>query len=1089
MASSLLFEFHISANARQKYKVSNSLFALQGRVMFANFHESRALARQLTEHGLAVPAAELNAFGLMDEVLHMMIQTYVERQSPNLFTKIEDILSKEDTTAYREILSDFCRTFPPVALIDKPEIVPTYLESALNRRVVLEEMILLWLENRNPAFQTISELIGSDQLKHPEAFNRLLSRMEAILKEEPAFADSGKSLLDWLQIPAKTFPDAIMAQFEYILKHWKPYLGDMLSRLLISMDFIREEQMARFDPAVFGPGPTRVIDFSGNDDFEPEQFSVDLDWMPRLVLIAKSTYVWLDQLSKTYKTEIRRLDQIPDAELDQLAGRGFSGLWLIGLWERSHASQKIKQIAGNPDAVASAYSLYDYQIAADLGGEKAYHNLKERAAQRGIRLASDMVPNHMGIDSRWVVEHPDWFIQSRYSPFPAYRFTGPDLSEDDRVGIFIEDGYWNKTDAAVVFKRVDRWTGSATYIYHGNDGTTMPWNDTAQLNYLIPEVREAVIQTILHVARKFPIIRFDAAMTLAKKHYQRLWFPEPGHGGDIPSRAEHAMTKAEFNKVFPTEFWREVVDRVQQEAPDTLLLAEAFWMMESYFVRTLGMHRVYNSAFMNMLKNEENDKYRLSIKNVLEFNPQILKRYVNFMNNPDEETAVNQFGKDDKYFGVCILMATMPGLPMFGHGQVEGFSEKYGMEYKRAYWDETPDDNLIARHEREIFPLLKKRYLFSDVQNFYLYDFYSGDGTVNENVFAYSNRFGNERALVVYNNKFEFAAGWIKESAAFLENGTLARRTLMQGLFLNQENPDICVVFTDVIRNKQFIRSARQMASQGLYLELGAFKYHVFVGFKEVRHTKERPYHELREFLNGQGVEDMETAMDEWLYREPLSLLKKLLSAETSALLLSTKNESLFIDSVSGLNKAFAYSSSFHALSKKETQRFTRSWKKLVKATKKEETFSLPGFSLLLLRVAGASNPPFLSKNIYLNTLRETWQDHNLSDQTIEARLDLLSFTLRYPALFELKTNCTASAYMESLLKVSEAAAFLQINRFESVTYVNKERLELLLEWQAFLISWEAAGKAGERKRFINLLRQIKDVAETSGYRLKALLT
>ena len=32
--------------------------------------------------------------------------------------------------------------------------------------------------------------------------------------------------------------------------------------------------------------------------------------------------------------------------------------------------------------------------------------------------------------------------------------------------------------------------------------------------------------------------------------------------------------------------------------PDTLLLAEAFWLMEGYFVRTLGMHRVYNSAWL-----------------------------------------------------------------------------------------------------------------------------------------------------------------------------------------------------------------------------------------------------------------------------------------------------------------------------------------------------------------------------------------------------------------------------------------------------------------------------------------------------------
>ena len=55
------------------------------------------------------------------------------------------------------------------------------------------------------------------------------------------------------------------------------------------------------------------------------------------------------------------------------------------------------------------------------------------------------------------------------------------------------------------------------------------------------------------------------------------------------------MTQAEFDAAMPTEFWREVVDRVAVEVPDTLLLAEAFWLLEGYFVRTLGMHRVYNS--------------------------------------------------------------------------------------------------------------------------------------------------------------------------------------------------------------------------------------------------------------------------------------------------------------------------------------------------------------------------------------------------------------------------------------------------------------------------------------------------------------
>src|SRR5258707_10224437 len=115
--------------------------------------------------------------------------------------------------------------------------------------------------------------------------------------------------------------------------------------------------------------------------------------MQRAVVLAKSVYVWLDQLSKAYRRPVHRLDQVPDEELDSLARRGFNGLWLIGLWERSRASQRIKQMCGNPEAAASAYSLHDYNIAEELGGQQACSGLRDRAWARGIRLASDMVPN------------------------------------------------------------------------------------------------------------------------------------------------------------------------------------------------------------------------------------------------------------------------------------------------------------------------------------------------------------------------------------------------------------------------------------------------------------------------------------------------------------------------------------------------------------------------------------------------------------------------------------------------------------------------------------------------------------------------
>ena len=63
-------------------------------------------------------------------------------------------------------------------------------------------------------------------------------------------------------------------------------------------------------------------------------------------------------------------------------------------------------------------------------------------------------------------------------------------------------------------------------------------------------------------------------------------------------------------------------------------------------------------------------------------------------------------------------MATLPGLPMFGHGQIEGYTEKYGMEYRWPRYQEEPDPWLVARHEREISPLLHQRALFAEAAIF-----------------------------------------------------------------------------------------------------------------------------------------------------------------------------------------------------------------------------------------------------------------------------------------------------------------------------------------------------------------------------------
>ncbi|MDZ7703760.1 MAG: alpha-amylase family glycosyl hydrolase [Trueperaceae bacterium] len=893
-------EFHVSRAARERYELDASLFSFRGNLVVADLPSAQQLAHTINAKRdvarnphLAVQAGDLYAAGLIDEVLHLMIAIYEEHNPGFMARSYEQLRERLGEDALGATLRRFVETFPGSDVyrgeISADEYLADSTDGVPHTHVVLEELLILKLTNENPALERFQEFFDDDALEKETAYLQIVEGLEAIAADEPGFGSKDVPLLDLLRTPFRNHPTSLEGQLGYMRQSWRDLGGErfdhFVDRILRTVDTLKEERKPR---GFGGPGPSEVPDIAalrgddmGREAPEAERFSPDRSWMPRVVMIAKSSYVWLDQLSKIYERDITRLDQIPGEELDKLADWGFTGLWLIGLWERSEASRRIKHLRGNPDAVASAYSLYDYDISADLGGTEAYENLRDRAWQRGIRLASDMVPNHMGIDSRWVIEHPDWFLSLDHSPYPGYTFEGPDLSPDERVTIQLEDHYYDATDAAVVFKRTDNQTGDARYIYHGNDGTTMPWNDTAQLNYLDDRVREGVIQTILHVARQFPIIRFDAAMTLAKRHIQRLWFPEPGSGGAIPSRSHYgSMTNEAFEREIPEEFWREVVDRVAEEVPDTLLLAEAFWMMEGYFVRTLGMHRVYNSAFMNMLKREENSGYRELIKNVLAFDPEILKRYVNFMNNPDEETAVAQFGKDDKYFGTCILMTTMPGLPMFGHGQVEGFTEKYGMEYRRPKYDERPDDWLVDRHRREIFPLLHRRAEFAEVDNFRFYDV-TRDGDVLEDVYAYSNRYGDKASLIVYNNSVGEAHGWLKTSAPYVvkTDGDKAehREDVASALGLRGGERDFTVV-RDSVAGLEYLYESRTLHSDGVRVDLGAFKYRVLLDIREVHDDDQDSYRQLYDQLGGQGVASIDDALADLRFRPLHEALQALLT-------------------------------------------------------------------------------------------------------------------------------------------------------------------------------------------------------------------
>ncbi len=652
--------------------------------------------------------------------------------------------------------------------------------------------------------------------------------------------------------------------------------------------------------------------------------------------------------------------------------------------------------------------------------------------------------------------------------------------------------------------------GETRYVYHGNDGTSFPWNDTAQLDFLDPVVREQVIATILAVARRFPIIRFDAAMVLAKKHIQRLWWPEPGQPGGIPSRAEHAMAKREFDKRMPVEFWREVVDRVAADVPDTLLLAEAFWLLEGYFVRTLGMHRVYNSAFMHMLRDEDGEGYRRVIKETLAFDPEILKRYVNFMSNPDEKTALEQFGKGDKYFGVAMVMATLPGLPMLGHGQVQGFSEKYGMEFRRATLDEHPDPWLLERHEREIFPLLHRRAWFAEAQDFLLYDLITSSGRVDEDVFAYSNGAGPERSLVVYHDRYGSTSGWIRDSAPYARKDPdgrkrKVRRSLAEGLGI-PDDPGVFVAFRDARSGLESLRSARELRERGLYVSLDAYAGHVFWEFREIHDGTTGQWARLAARLGERSVPSLEDALRE-LQLEPVHAPLRAIFADglVSSVLDGTAKPAAFDE----LERRFA---TFLAAVAEATG-VPGDPVAVAAAVRRRVEVALAAADLPTSRVDRAallawlalSRTGELAPDADVAATSRAWYDElrlpgALAAGLREADLDegeawtvadqvRVLLTLPRPSMLRGPARTADARFLERWLASDVVRTAIGVNTWEGVEWLDRDRFAAQLAWARRLDAIEAPPRRRGALEGPDAATRLMSAARSAGYRLDKLTT
>ena len=194
MAEDLIMEFHISRKARDRYQFDQSLFAFNGNVVFANFHAARLFAQKMNEQRdltrfpeQAVQAGQINAMGMIDEILHMVMQAYRQERNPGVNAMALDWLERKiGKDELERTLRLFTEEFPPLAVYRGEISLEAYLagssDGMSNREAVFEEMLMLWLANANPAFTPFQELFSDASLSRNTAYSQIITKPARFLR-------------------------------------------------------------------------------------------------------------------------------------------------------------------------------------------------------------------------------------------------------------------------------------------------------------------------------------------------------------------------------------------------------------------------------------------------------------------------------------------------------------------------------------------------------------------------------------------------------------------------------------------------------------------------------------------------------------------------------------------------------------------------------------------------------------------------------------------------------------------------------------------------------------------------------------------
>jgi hypothetical protein len=371
-------------------------------------------------------------------------------------------------------------------------------------------------------------------------------------------------------------------------------------------------------------------------------------WTPHPAVYEINTWPWLNALSRASGRRLGLAD-VRDDLLARVADDGFDAVWLMGVWERSPGA---REVARTLPVLQEEYrrALPDVTVDDIVGSPYAVAHYRVDPVLGGDKALAAVRRRLARHGLRLILD----FVPNHLAVDHEWIRQAPDrlVQGDERV-IAAAPQNWFRRDA-----------GDGERIFaHGRDPYFDGWTDTVQIDYRQAGARQAMREALASVAERADGVRCDMAMLMTRDVFLRTWggtFDDPG-----------------------AEFWPEAIAHVRTAHPDFLTMAEVYWDLEAT-LQQQGFDYTYDKQLYDRLVHGDTGGVRAHLGGDLAFQ----RRLVRFIENHDEPRAMASLGPE-RVRAAAVVALSLPGLRLVHQGQMEGWRLKLPVQLGRRHPEPT----------------------------------------------------------------------------------------------------------------------------------------------------------------------------------------------------------------------------------------------------------------------------------------------------------------------------------------------------------------------------------------------------------------